>query len=81
MPWYQESMKDVVSCDKPRVGANSLRSVDLRMGEPAPQKSGALLSEFIGRERQLGEVKHLSTPRKRNQTEIPLVVASERGRA
>ena len=33
----------------------------------------------MGSER--GEVKHLSTPRKRNQIEIPLVVASERGRA
>ena len=27
----------------------------------------------------LGELKHLSTPRRRNQVEIPLVVASERG--
>ena len=28
-------MKDVASCDKPRGGANGLRSADLRMGEPA----------------------------------------------
>ena len=24
MPWYREAMKDVVSCDKPRGGANNL---------------------------------------------------------
>ena len=24
MPWHQEPMKDVTSCDKPRVGANIL---------------------------------------------------------
>ena len=30
--------------------------------------------------RQAGEVKHLSTPRKRNQKEILLVAASERGK-
>ena len=29
----------------------------------------------------MGELKHLSTPRKRNQKEIPLVAASEGGRA
>ena len=24
MPWLQEAMKDVISCDKPRVDANDL---------------------------------------------------------
>ena len=24
MPWLMEAMKDVISCDKPRVGANIL---------------------------------------------------------
>ena len=24
MPWHMKAMKDVVSCDKPRVGANNL---------------------------------------------------------
>ena len=24
MPWLSEAMKDVISCDKPRVGANDL---------------------------------------------------------
>ena len=34
MPWRQEAMKDVVSCDKLRGAANRLRSGDLRMGKP-----------------------------------------------
>ena len=34
MPRLSEAMKDVTSCDKPRVGANDLKSVDFRMGQP-----------------------------------------------
>ena len=34
MPWHEKAMKDVVSCDKPRVGANNLKPGDLRMGQP-----------------------------------------------
>ena len=34
MPRHMEAMKDVISCDKPRVGANNLKSVDFRMGQP-----------------------------------------------
>ena len=46
---------------------------------PARREPGDPAPEHIGRGRQPGELKHLSTPRKRNQIEIPLVVASERG--
>ena len=31
MPWHQEPMKDVTSCDKLRGAANKLRSADFRM--------------------------------------------------
>ena len=34
MPRLSEAMKDVISCDKLRVGANDLRSGDFRMGKP-----------------------------------------------
>jgi hypothetical protein len=51
------------------------------MGQPGPGNSGSSYAEYIGIGSERGEVKHLSTPRKRNQTEIPQVVASERGRA
>ena len=34
MPWHQEPMKDVTSCDKLRGAANEHRSGDFRMGKP-----------------------------------------------
>ena len=34
MPRLSEAMKDVISCDKLRVGANDLWSEDFRMGQP-----------------------------------------------
>ena len=34
MPWLSEAMKDVISCDKLRGGANNSRSADFRMGKP-----------------------------------------------
>ena len=51
------------------------------MGQPDPGNSGSFRHEYIVAESERREVKHLSTSRKRNQIEIPLVVASERGRA
>ena len=35
MPWLSEAMKDVISCDKLRLGANNLLVVDFRMGQPS----------------------------------------------
>jgi hypothetical protein len=40
MPWRQEAMKDVVSCDKLRGAASGRRYVDLRMGKPPPGHAG-----------------------------------------
>src|SRR3954447_10236360 len=34
MPWRQEAMKDVVSCEKLRGAASRHRSEDVRMGKP-----------------------------------------------
>jgi hypothetical protein len=63
MPRYREATKDVTSCEKPRVGANNRRTVDIRMGQPG---SGNAESPAIGGgERR--EVKHLSTFRRRNR--------------
>ena len=39
MPWLPEATKDVVSCEKQRGGANDLRSVDVRMGQPFTLKT------------------------------------------
>ena len=61
MPWLSEATKDVTSCEKPRGGANSRRSAGVRMGEPATRKVWHLIRG------QPGELKHLSTRRKRKQ--------------
>ena len=42
-------MKDVVSCDKPRVGANDLRPGDFRMGQPGAGNAASLPVEYIDR--------------------------------
>ena len=42
MPWLSETMKDVISCDKLRGGANILLSVDFRMGKPGWLKTSHL---------------------------------------
>ena len=48
MPWYQKPMKDVVNCEKPRVGVNILLSGDLRMGKPIMSYIMILPFEYIG---------------------------------
>ena len=48
MPWHEKAMKDVVSCDKPRIGANNLRPGDFRMGQPVPSNVGTSSAEYIG---------------------------------
>jgi hypothetical protein len=49
------------------------------MGQPDSGNSESFRHEYIVAESERREVKHLSTSRKINQFEIPLVVASERG--
>ena len=34
MTWHQEPKKDVISCEKLRLGANIHRPADIRMGKP-----------------------------------------------
>ena len=49
------------------------------MGKPGTSDVVSPASECIGGGGERGEVKHLSTRRRRKQRVIPLVVASERG--
>ena len=48
MPWYEKSMKDAITCDKPRIGGNNLIPGDFRMGQPIPSNVGISATEFIG---------------------------------
>lgn len=49
------------------------------MGQPSRSNVLESCTEYIGAGGEPREVKHLSTWRKGNQTETPLVVASEKG--
>ena len=60
MPRLSEARKDVTSCDKRGGGANSPRSRDFRMGEPNRLKT--CYHDTWG---ERGELKHLSTRRRR----------------
>ena len=73
MPGLSEAKKDVTSCDKPRGGANTHRSVDFRMGQPAAGDRGTMQS--MGRTRGT-ETSHY--PEEKKTTVIVQVVASER---
>ena len=75
MPRHEPAMKDVASCDKPRGAASERRSGDFRMGKPTgghtpvPEREptqGTETSKYLEEEKSI---------------EIPLVAASERGRA
>ena len=63
MPRLWEAMKDVISCDKLGGGANNLLSQDFRMGQPSIVK--LCYPDLSGGKR--GELKHLSTLRRRKQ--------------
>jgi hypothetical protein len=56
-----EAMKDVLSCEKPGEDAPNLRSPGVRMGQPS------LVNQDYPKGSQPGELKHLSSQRKRNR--------------
>jgi hypothetical protein len=78
MPWHKKAMKDVVSCDKPRVGANNLKPGDFRMGQPVPGNAGTLPAEYIGRVERTGGSEPSQYLQEKKAIAISLVVASER---
>lgn len=72
-------MKDVVSCDKPRGGANNLRTGDFRMGQPVLSNIKTSPPEFIGWWKQTRGTEPSKYPLEKKIIMILLVVASERG--
>ena len=51
------------------------------MGKPVRRHGRTFRAQSISSEGEPGELKHLSTPRKRKRTAIPPVAASEKGTA
>ena len=72
-------MKDVVSCEKLRGGASNPRSADVRMGQPGAGNA-ASFSRFGGRKPTRGS-ETSKYPEEKKEKSIPLVAASEAGRA
>ena len=64
MPWLSEAMKDVTGCDKFRLGAYNRMTRKFPNGETHLDEDQVLPSN---REGKPGELKHLSTRRKRKQ--------------
>ncbi len=81
MPWHKKATKGVVSCDKPRGGANSLRSGDFRMGQPFRRNGRKSSAEYIGRVKLTEGTETSKYLQEQKTTVIPQVAASERGRA
>ena len=78
MPRYGPATKDVASCEKPRGAASEHRSEDVRMGKPG---GGDAPSPFFREGSQPGELKHLSTRRKRNQIRDSLSSGERKGKS
>ena len=70
MPWQLKAMKDVVACDKPRGAGKQALIRGFPNGETRRRKA-SFHAEFIGVESEPGELKYLSTRRKRNQPRFP----------
>ena len=76
MPWLSEAKKDVISCDKPRLEANTHRPADFRMGQPAGSSAGIAQG---ARQTRGTETSHY--PEEKKTKVIAQVVASERAGA
>ena len=73
-------MKDVASCDKPRVGANDRRPGDLRMGQPVSSHVDTFPTEYIGGLRPTKGSETSQYLQEEKAIAIPRVAASEKGR-
>ena len=74
-------MKDVVTCDKHRIGGNNLWPGDLRMGQPSQSYVWELRAESIGAAEQTGGIEISQYPQEEKVITISWVVTSEKERA
>ena len=74
MPWRQQAMKDVIACDKLR--GVSKYTLIRRFPNGETHRFGG-----ISKEKQTWRTETSKYPEEKKSTDIPLVVASERGAA
>ena len=75
MPWHREARKDAATGETPRGAGSMLRSADVRMGKP----NGSHVP-LPAREPTRGS-ETSQYPEEQKSNEIPVVVASEPGKA
>ena len=81
MPRRQESMKDVVNCEKLRGVVSRHRSGDIRMGKPG---GSHVPPSYAEKNRHMKTTRGTETskyPEEKKETSIPQVAASEKGAA
>ena len=71
MPWHWEPKKDVVSCEKPWVGANNRQTMDIRMRERACGNAQASYGESIAIEKATRGSETSEYPQEKKETSIP----------
>jgi hypothetical protein len=78
MPWYEKSMKDAITCDKPRIGGNNLIPGDFLMGQPVMSNVMTSASEYIGCAKTTRGTETSQYPEEEKTIVISLVAASEK---
>ena len=78
MPWYEKSMKDAITCDKPRIGGNNLIPGDFLMGQPVMSNVMTSSPEYIGCMKTTRGTETSQYPVEEKTIVIFLVVASEK---
>ena len=81
MPWYQEAMKDVGSCDKLRGAATQVSIRRCPNGETRAGECRPPHTEYIGVLERTQGTETSKYLEEEKTTVIPLVAASERGPA
>ena len=81
MPWYQEAMKDVGSCEKLRGAATQVSIRRYPNGETRAGECRPPHTEYIGVLEPTQGTETSKYLEEKKSTEIPQVVASERGPA
>ena len=69
MPWYQKAMKEAEDCHKLRGVVNQALIRRFPNGETRLGKTKTLVPEYIGCKSERHELKHLSSVRKRKQSD------------
>jgi hypothetical protein len=78
MPWYEKSMKDAITCDKPRIGGNNLIPGDFLMGQPVMSNVMTSSPEYIGCMKTTRGTETSQYPEEEKTIVISLVAASEK---